>query len=137
MHKATLASALAIGILTSGTVAWAQYTGPSKAPTTATTAAAAGYTGPSSVPLMTAKQVLDNSSDDQHARLEGRLVSHDGGKNYTFADASGRLPVEISSKHFPAGQPVSADQRVELIGEVDKNWRNKVEFEVDQLRLLP
>jgi uncharacterized protein YdeI (BOF family) len=44
--------------------------------------------------------------------------------------------VEISAKHFPPGQPVSAQQRVELVGEVDKGLR-KMEFEVEQLRLLP
>ena len=38
-------------------------------------------------------------------------------------------------KHCPPGQPVSADQRVELVGEVDKDLR-KMEFEVDQVRLM-
>jgi uncharacterized protein (TIGR00156 family) len=85
---------------------------------------------------MTIKQLLDTATDDQHVRLQGRIVSHDGGTNYTFADDSGRLPVEISAKHFPPGQPVSAQQRVELVGEVDKGLR-KMEFEVEHLRLLP
>ncbi len=135
MKKTTSAFVLALGLLGAAAPALAQYTGPAAgAPGGAT--AAAPYTGPSSVPLMTVKQLLETAKDDQHARLQGRLVSHDGGKNYTFADDSGRMPVEISAKHFPPGQPVSAEQRVELTGEVDKDMR-KMEFEVDQVRLIP
>ena len=135
MKKTTTAFALALGLLGAGAPALAQYTGPTTGEQ-APAAAAPGYTGPSSVPTMTVKQLLDTATDDQHVRLQGRIVSHDGGKNYTFADDSGRLPVEISAKHFPPGQPVSAQQRVELVGEVDKGLR-KMEFEVEQLRLLP
>ena len=135
MKKTTTAFVLALGLFGAAAPALAQYTGPTTGAQAATTAAA-GYTGPSSVPTMTVKQLLDTATDDQHVRLQGRIVSHDGGKNYTFADDSGRLPVEISAKHFPPAQPVSAQQRVELVGEVDKGLR-KMEFEVEQLRLLP
>ena len=135
MKKTTTAFVLALGLLGAGAPAFAQYTGPTTG-AQATAPAANGYTGPSSVPTMTVKQLLDTATDDQHVRLQGRIVSHDGGKNYTFADDSGRLPVEISAKHFPPGQPVSAAQRVEIVGEVDKGMR-KMEFEVEQLRLLP
>jgi len=135
MKKTTTAFVLALGLLGAAAPALAQYTGPTTGAQTAAPAAA-GYTGPSSVPTMTVKQLLDTATDDQHLRLQGRIVSHDGGKNYTFADDSGRLPVEISAKHFPPGQPVTATQRVELVGEVDKGLRS-MEFEVEQLRLLP
>ena len=135
MKKTTTTFVLALGLLGAGVPALAQYTGPTTG-AQAPAAAAPSYTGPSSVPTMTVKQLLDTATDDQHVRLQGRLVSHDGGKNYTFADDSGRLPVEISAKRFPPGQPVSAQQRVELVGEVDKGLR-KMEFEVEQLRLLP
>jgi uncharacterized protein (TIGR00156 family) len=139
MNKTTTAFVLALGLMTGAAPVLAQYTGPTSTP--AATAAAAlppapGYTGPSTVPAMTVKQLLDTAKDDQHVRLQGRIVSHDGGENYTFADDSGRMPVEISAKHFPPGQPIGADQRVELVGEVDKGLR-KMEFEVEQIRLLP
>jgi len=127
----TLASLLAFG----ATVATAQpaaYTGPSSA------SAAQGpghYSGPSNVPLMTVKQLLDTGRDDQYARLQGQIVSHDGGEHYTFADATGRIRVEIDDKDFPVGQVVSAEQRVELLGEFDKGLR-KTEFDVDRVTLL-
>jgi uncharacterized protein (TIGR00156 family) len=135
MQKTTTAFVLALGLLGASAPALAQYTGPTTG-AQAPVAAAPGYTGPSSVPTMTVKQLLDTATDDQHVRLQGRIVSHDGGKTYTVSDDSGRLPVEIAAKHFPPGQPVSAQQRVELVGEVDKGLR-KMEFEVEQLRLLP
>ena len=109
------------------------YTGPSAA---AASTQAGGYSGPSSVPLMSVKQLLDTGKDDQHARLQGRIVSHDGDDKYTFADDTGRITVEIKAKRFPAGQTVSAAQRVELWGEFDKGFR-KTEFEVDRMTLLP
>jgi uncharacterized protein (TIGR00156 family) len=127
-----LASGLIAATLAFAPAAFAQYTGPTSGQQQATGA----YTGPSSVPLMTAKQITENGKDDQRARLQGRIVSHDGGDNYTFADDSGRLPVEISTKRFPPGKPVSAEQKVELVGQIDKDWRN-VEFEVEQINLLP
>lgn len=94
------------------------------------------YTGPSNVPLMTVQQLLATGHDDQLARLQGRIVSHEGRKRYVFEDASGRITAKIDDKHFPAGQTVSAEQRVELTGEFEKD-RRKTEFDVDRMTLLP
>lgn len=94
------------------------------------------YTGPSSMPVIAVKQLLASGKDDQYARLQGKIVSHDHGENYTFADDSGSMSVEISSERFPAGQTITAEQRVELSGKLDKDW-HKTEFEVKAIRLLP
>lgn len=110
----------------------AGYTGPSATPAPP---AQGSYSGPSHLPLMTVKQLLDTGRDDQHARLQGRIVSHDGGDRYSFEDGTGRLTVEIDDEDFPPGQTVSAEQRVELAGEFDKGLR-KTEFEVDRITLL-
>lgn len=127
----TLSTLLALG--TAAAMAQpAGYTGPSNA---AKPAAQGSYSGPSNVPLMTVKQLLDTGRDDQHARLQGRIVSHDGGDRYTFEDASGRITVEIDDEDFPAGQSIGADHRVELLGEFDKGLR-KTEFEVDRITVL-
>jgi len=95
----------------------------------------AQYTGPTSVPHSTARALMESGRDKQPAVLQGRIVSHDGGKRYTFADDSGRLPLEISPKYLPQGRPFDERQRVELTGKLDKDFR-KTEFEVKQLRLL-
>ncbi|MDT0218662.1 NirD/YgiW/YdeI family stress tolerance protein [Alcaligenes sp. AB3] len=129
----TLAAVLAL----SATAAIAQpagYTGPSNVPQA--TNATGPYSGPSNVPLMTVKQLLETGRDDQIARLQGRLVSFEGDERYTFEDATGRITVEIDNEDFPAGQSISAEQKVELTGEFDKGLR-KTEFEVDRLTLVP
>lgn len=137
-HTATtvaLSALLALSIGQATAQPAAGYTGPSAAPA-ASAAAAGSYSGPTNVPLMTVKQLLDSGKDDQHARLQGRIVSHDGGDRYSFEDATGRITVEIDDETFPVGQTVSAQQRVELLGEFDKGLR-KTEFEVDRITLMP
>lgn len=109
----------------------AGYTGPSVKP-----AAPAGYTGPSSVPLMSAKALLDKGKDDQHARLQGKLLSHKGGDDYEFADASGKITVEIEPELFPAGVSIDHNTVVELSGEFDKETFGESSFEVKQIKVV-
>ncbi|BCN39594.1 hypothetical protein ALDI51_29130 [Alicycliphilus denitrificans] len=135
-HTVSTWTAATLLALCAATVAIAQpagYTGPSNAPKAAVQGT---YSGPSNVPLMTVKQLLDTGRDEQPARLQGRIVSFEGNERYTFEDATGRIIVEIDDEDFPAGQTVSAEQRVELVGEFDKGLR-KTEFEVDRVILLP
>ncbi|MCC2954034.1 NirD/YgiW/YdeI family stress tolerance protein [Massilia sp. IC2-477] len=106
------------------------YTGPS------TKAAPSGYTGPTSVPLMKAKDLLDKGKDDQQARLQGKLLSHKGGDDYEFADASGKITVEIEAEHFPAGVQVDQNTVVELTGEFDKETFGESSFEVKQMKVV-
>lgn len=119
----TVASAAAVAQQPGG------YTGPS------TKAAPAGYTGPSSVPLMSAKELLDKGKDDQYVRLKGKLVSHKGGEDYEFADASGRMTVEIDAKVFPAGVNIDHDTQVELVGEFDKETFGESTLDVKQIKV--
>lgn len=131
--RSILATALLAAAATTATAQAPGYSGPSNkaAPT-----AQSGYSGPSGVPLISVKQLLDSGRDDQHARLQGRIVSHDGGDRYSFEDSTGRITVEIDDEDFPTGQTISAEQRVELLGEFDKGLRKK-EFEVDRIAVLP
>jgi len=120
------ASAFAVGQTTG-------YTGPSTAPAKA---APAGYTGPTSVPLMKAKELLDKGKDDQLARLQGKIVSHKGGEDYEFADASGKITVEIDAKQFPAGVTVDHNTVVELTGEFDKETFGESSFDVKSMKVV-
>lgn len=121
----TLAAALAAG----GALAQG-YAGPSAA-----APAAPAYAGPSSIRTMSVKELLEHGKDDQHAILRGRIVSHDGGKHYSFDDGTGRIRVEIKPRHFPPQQTIDDKTMVELTGELDKGF-SKTEFEVDHLRVL-
>lgn len=129
----TAATLLALGLGSAAIAQPAGYSGPSSA---AKSTAPASYSGPSNVPLMTVKQLLDTGRDDQAARLQGRIVSFDGNERYTFKDDTGTITVEIDDEDFPPGPPISAEQRVELVGEFDKGLR-KTEFEVDRVIRLP
>ncbi|HEX8604171.1 MAG TPA: NirD/YgiW/YdeI family stress tolerance protein [Pseudoduganella sp.] len=114
------------------------YTGPTAAPAAAPAAKAApgGYSGPSGVPLTTAKDLLANGKDDQHVRLKGKLLSHKGDEEYEFADASGRITVEIDDKLFPAGIKVDHTTEVELVGEFDKEMIGESKLDVDHLKVV-
>lgn len=107
------------------------YVGPSTK-----AAPSAGYTGPSNVPLMTAKDLLAKGKDDQQVRLQGKLLSHKGGDKYEFADASGRMTVEIDDEHFPQGVKVDQNTTVELVGEFDKELVGESTLDVDQLKVV-
>lgn len=107
------------------------YSGPSnKAP------APAGYKGPTNVPLMTAKQLLDKGKDDQYVKVQGKLLSHKGGDDYEFADASGKMTVEIDPELFPQGASVDQNTMVELIGEFDKETFGESTLDVQQIRVV-
>lgn len=107
------------------------YVGPSTK-----AAPSAGYAGPSNVPLMTAKDLLAKGKDDQQVRLQGKLLSHKGGDKYEFADASGRMTVEIDDEHFPQGVKVDQNTTVELVGEFDKELVGESTLDVDQLKVV-
>jgi len=138
MRHPIITAAIAAALLAGG-IAQAQpaagYTGPSVGTQPTQAGKHGSYGGPSSVPLLTVKQLLETGKDEQHARLQGRIVSHDGGDKYTFADDSGRITVEIDDDRFPPGQNIGAEQRVELVGEFDKGLRKR-EFEVDRITLV-
>lgn len=119
--------ALAVFAASAASAQTGGYTGPSSAPQ------AGGYTGPSTVPTMTVKEVLDSGRDDQKAILRGRVISHDGGENYTFEDATGRISAEIDRKKMPAAK-FDANTNVELLGEIERD-NGKVEFDVDEVRI--
>lgn len=106
-----------------------------------------GYAGPSSkatpgsrgaanAPLMTAKDLLANGKDDQYVKLQGRLVNHKGGEEYEFADASGRITVEIDDDLFPQGTRIDQNTMVELTGEFDKDMIGESTVDVEQIRVM-
>lgn len=107
------------------------YAGPSSK-----AAAPAGYKGPTNVPLMTAKQLLDKGKDDQYVKVQGKLLSHKGGDDYEFADASGKMTVEIDPELFPQGASVDQNTVVELIGEFDKETFGESTLDVQQIRVV-
>ena len=85
---------------------------------------------------MTAKDLLANGKDVQRVRLKGKLLSHKGDEEYEFADASGKITVEIDDKRFPAGVKVDHTTEVELYGEFDKDMIGESKLDVEQLKVV-
>ncbi len=90
-----------------------------------------GFTGPLNVVSAEHAKTL---KDDAKVTLQGTIQSHVGGDHYIFKDASGTIEVEIDNRRW-AGQTVSATDRVEIFGEVDKDW-NSVKIDVKRIRKL-
>ncbi len=90
-----------------------------------------GFTGPSNV--VTAEHTK-SLKDDAKVTLQGTIQSHIGGENYIFKDASGTIEVEIDNRRW-AGQTISATDRVEIFGEVDKDW-SSLKIDVKRIRKL-
>jgi uncharacterized protein (TIGR00156 family) len=90
-----------------------------------------GFTG--SVTVVTAEQAK-TLSDNAKVTLRGTIERHVGGENYIFKDASGTIEVEIDDRRWE-GQTVAPQDRIEIFGEVDKNWTS-VEIDVKKLRKL-
>jgi uncharacterized protein (TIGR00156 family) len=99
--------------------------------TGAAVAGPGGFTGPLNVASVEHAKTL---KDDAKVTLQGTIQSHIGGENYVFKDASGTIEVEIDHRRW-AGQTVSATDRVEIFGEVDKDW-SSVKIDVKRIRKL-
>ncbi|SQI42381.1 Uncharacterized conserved protein [Providencia alcalifaciens] len=62
------------------------------------------------------------------------LVKQLDKKHYEFTDGTGTITVEISQKRFN-GVNVTPKDKIEIRGEVDKDWNSK-EIDVKQLQII-
>ena len=104
------------------------FTGPS----TTTTTQAGGFTGPSGAVTTVAN--AKSLRDDTWVTLRGKIVERISDDLYKFQDASGVINVDIDHKRWN-GVTVGPQDRVEIQGEVDKDW-NSVEIDVKQIRKI-
>ena len=88
-----------------------------------------GFVGPSGI-VSTVEQAK-TMRDDSKVTLRGNIVQHLGGEKYLFADKSGNVTVEIEHDEW-GGQTVAPADKVEIQGEVDKDW-NSVEIDVKRI----
>jgi len=95
--------------------------------------ALAQYVGPGPAVETTAAATV-RATDDTQVQLEGKLERQLRPGVFEFRDETGTVEVEIDAKDFPP-QPITADTRVRLLGEVDRDW-NRVSVDVDRLQVL-
>lgn len=100
------------------------------------TSAHAQYAGPSSeVTHSTVATVLKNPVDDQAVVLRGFLTKKVGNEKYLFSDGTGEIRVDIDHKRF-AGQKIDEKTKVELHGEVEKDFLESPEIDVDSITVI-
>ncbi len=118
LKKILIAACFALAVCFSGVAAHAQVGG--------------GFQGPS-VSASTVEQAK-TMRDDTYVTLQGNIVQHLGGDRYLFQDNTGNITVDIDN-HKWAGQNITPNDKVEIQGEVDKDW-NSVEIDVDLIRKI-
>ena len=96
--------------------------------------ASADYRGPLGGQT-TVAEILSKPKDGTQVVLTGVIARKTGSKKYVFRDDTGEIPVEIKAKLFPA-EPVDDKTRVEIAGEVEKDFREPVEIDVESMRII-
>ena len=106
------------------------------------TLAAAQYSG--EVAYKTAKRntptaasvadVLKTSQDDQLVTLKGKLLKKVADEKYIFSDGSGEIRVEIDDELINTLK-VDNSTKVEIVGEVEKDFLEDLEIEVKSIKL--
>lgn len=69
---------------------------------------------------------IESMDEDQKVLLQGYIVDQTDDDMYVFKDDSGTIPVEIDNDKWK-GMTVTSDMKVEIVGEVDKGFKTKVE----------
>jgi len=73
--------------------------------------------------------------DDAKVVLRGNILRKLGDEKYAFRDQSGEIVLEIDDDLW-RGQTVTAQDTVEIRGEVDRDWGNSIEVEADSIKKL-
>ena len=108
----------AASILSFASVASAQYVGPSL------------QTAPRSV-----ADIVKNPVGDQAVVLRGFLLRKVGNEKYIFSDGTAEIRVDIDTKLFPL-EKIDDKVKVELRGEVEKEFMETPEIDVDVLLIV-
>ena len=97
--------------------------------------ALAQYLGPAEqVVYASVVDVLADPVDDGQVSLQGRIILHEGGEYYRFADESGDVRIELEAEDMPA---FAFDDKtlVRITGEIDDELMRKPFIEVQRVEL--
>lgn len=93
----------------------------------------AQYKGPTASEVTTVSSVLETGKDDQYVRLVGTIKEQISDEKYTFADSTGEIRVEIDRDVFKS--PVTEETKVEIRGEIEKDFMESAEIDVEAVIL--
>lgn len=98
--------------------------------------ASAQYVGPSTAPIrLTIADVLKDPVDDAQVTFTGVIVKKVGTDKYLFPDGISQIRMEIDRKYFPA-TPLTDKTKVRIRGEVEKEFLESPEIDVDHLEIV-
>ncbi len=95
----------------------------------------AQYVGPGATYKTSLAAILDNPVDDELVKLQGYLVKKVSSDKYIFTDGSAEIRVEIDTDVFPA-QAFDENDVIEIMGEVEKDFLQSPEIDVDRITLV-
>ncbi|MBN2646658.1 MAG: NirD/YgiW/YdeI family stress tolerance protein [Thiotrichales bacterium] len=95
----------------------------------------AQYQGPGAYVETNLERILNAPQDDQQVQLEGFLVNKIRGDKYTFSDGKQTIRIEIDSDAFPS-EPFNEKTRIQIHGEVEKDFMETPEIDVDRIQIL-
>lgn len=102
-----------------------------------TSVAQAQYVGPSTTTnYKNVAEILKNPVDDTVVVLSGHLLRKVGKEKYIFSDGSAEIRVEVDAKYLPA-TPISDKTKVQITGEVEKEFMSSPEIDVKGLVVVP
>lgn len=96
---------------------------------------AAQFIGPQHLVIKDLNTVLENPKDDQQVLLQGYLIKKVGSDKYIFSNGQQEIRVEIDDFVFPK-QPFDDKQRIQIMGEVEKDFLQSPEIDVDHLQII-
>jgi uncharacterized protein (TIGR00156 family) len=78
--------------------------------------------------------ILDDPIDDQNVKLTGYLIKKVSSDKYLFKSGDVQIRVEIDNHVFPK-QPFDEDTLITIIGEVEKDFLQSPEIDVDVIEI--
>lgn len=95
----------------------------------------AQYVGPGHLVKTDLANILAKPIDDDQVKLQGYLIQKVSSDKYVFSDGKHQIRVEIDQDVFPA-QPFDEKVRIEIQGEVEKDFLESPEIDVSTLTLI-
>ena len=98
-------------------------------------AAMAQFTGPSASGPPTTVSAVGNARIGSYVTLTGNIVNHQRSDYFTFRDDTGEIRVEIDNDILPT-TPIDDKTRVEIRGELEKDFMESPEIDVDVIHIV-
>lgn len=72
--------------------------------------------------------------DDAYVILQGNIIKRLGSEEYLFQDATGKITIEIDDDKW-LGQTISPNDKIEITGEIDKEFYS-IKIDVNSVKKL-